>query len=256
MTRFLKKLLYRTVSLENYLRILQRSYFLLYRTGYLKKNSIYDYHYFVKKLIRKGDVVIDIGANLGYYSILFSEWVGSEGQVHSVEPVKVYNKIFNELARKRKNIKLYPYAMGAENKMITIVDPAATAKNGGSNPYLNTGLMHVYDKEKDGELAHHKYQFEAEMKRPSLLFGPLERIDYVKCDVEGFEVVVLTDMEDLIRKHKPMVQAEINHVNRDQMLQLFGRLHYSPYRLVGGELVKQVEGLENSEYEFIFKSDL
>ena len=37
----------------------------------LKSNIIYKYHYFDKKIIQKGDVVLDIGANLGYDSNIF-----------------------------------------------------------------------------------------------------------------------------------------------------------------------------------------
>ncbi|MCO6497627.1 MAG: FkbM family methyltransferase [Chitinophagaceae bacterium] len=253
MTQSIKAFFYRNVSLENYLRILQRSYFFLYRTGYLKKNPIYKYHYFVKNLIQPGDTIIDIGANLGYYSILFSKWTGPEGSVHAVEPVSTYNKIFNELARKRKNITLYPYAMGSANKKITIVDPVADLEK---NRYLSTGLMHVYDKEKDGELAEHKYSFEAEMRKPSELFGGLEKINYIKCDVEGFEVTVLTEMEELIKNHRPTVQVEVAPENRAAILALFGRLNYSVHGLIDGQLTPLSESLPKTESEFIFKPEL
>jgi FkbM family methyltransferase len=54
----------------------------------------------VKKLIHKGDIIIDIGANLGYYSVLFAKWTGATGKVFSVEPIAMYNKVFN---KKQKN---------------------------------------------------------------------------------------------------------------------------------------------------------
>jgi len=63
MTKQIKLFIFKLLGIKNYLRILQRTYFVLYRTGFLKYNPAYSYHYFVKKLINKGDIIIDIGAN-------------------------------------------------------------------------------------------------------------------------------------------------------------------------------------------------
>ena len=38
-------------------------------------------------LVREGDVVFDIGANLGHFTLLFSDLVGRRGEVHAFEPV-------------------------------------------------------------------------------------------------------------------------------------------------------------------------
>ena len=41
----------------------------------------------VKKELKKGDIVIDIGANIGYYVLLESKIVGEKGKVYAIEPV-------------------------------------------------------------------------------------------------------------------------------------------------------------------------
>lgn len=57
---------------NDYLRILNKGFFFLYKAGCLKTLKAYKYHYFTKNLIEKGNIVIDIGAaNLGYYIKLF-----------------------------------------------------------------------------------------------------------------------------------------------------------------------------------------
>ena len=96
MIKLIKRLIFKILGLKNYLRVLQRTYLFLYRTGLLKYISTYEYHYFVKYLINEGDIVIDIGANLGYYSFIFSRWAGNSGKLYAVEPIGVYNEIFNE----------------------------------------------------------------------------------------------------------------------------------------------------------------
>lgn len=245
MINTIKRFLYKSLSLENYLRILQRTYFLAYKTGFLTRSSNYSYHYFVKKLIKKGDVVIDIGANLGYYSILFAQWVGSAGKVYAVEPIRIYNKIFNEKAKKYNNILLYPYALGAKEETIDLV----FSSPGG---YLSTGLPHVYSLEKDGNIENQSFRFEAQMKIPSLLFKNLEKIDYIKCDIEGFEYIVLSDMREIIRKCKPKVQVELWSENEEKMLYLFEELGYLPYKLHKDKLILQERGKNRMKGDYIF----
>ncbi|MCL1938061.1 MAG: FkbM family methyltransferase [Candidatus Azobacteroides sp.] len=247
MTKQIKRFIFKTFGLKNYLRILQRTYFLLYRTGLLKFNSNFAYHYFVKHLINKGDVILDIGANLGYYSFLFSRWTGDSGKVFAVEPIAVYNEVFNEKAKKRKNIILYPYALGAEEKTVELVTSPQTG-------FLNTGLPHIYDPQQDGEIENQEFKFEAQMKRPSFLFENLDRIDYIKCDIEGFEYPVLSDMKEIIRKHKPKVQVEVWPNNEKKLLELLNELGYKPYKLYKYCLTPQTENepLLPGDYIFIW----
>ena len=41
---------------------------------------------FLRNIIKEGMNVVDIGANIGYFSLLFSKWVGDKGKVYSIEP--------------------------------------------------------------------------------------------------------------------------------------------------------------------------
>jgi FkbM family methyltransferase len=242
----LKSLLYKLLGQYNYLRFLQWSYFLAYNSGLLKINKAYSLHYFVKNLIKKGDIIIDIGANLGYYSILFAKWTGSAGKVYSVEPVGIYNKIFLGKARKYPNIQLYPYALGLEEKNIELVSSPHVG-------YLSTGLPHVFNSEKDGKIENQEFRFEAQMKIPSVLFNDLERIDYIKCDVEGFEYIVLSDIKEIIRRCKPVVQVEVWAENEDKILDLFDELKYVPCKLIDNRLIKR--GCKSVDGDYIFIPD-
>jgi FkbM family methyltransferase len=217
----------------------------MYKWGLLRKNKEYEYHYYIKRLIHEGDVVIDIGANLGYYSILMSSWVGETGKVYSVEPVALYNKIFNEKARKHKNIVLYPYALGKEEKDVTLV----CSPDAG---YLRTGLPHVYDSHRDGDMQKQEFTFDAKMKIPSVLFFTLDKLDYIKCDVEGFEFIVLSDMAAIIDKFKPVVQVEVWGENEKTICELFANLGYIPHKLYEGQLTSDEEKVKKTEGDYIF----
>ncbi|WP_170120061.1 FkbM family methyltransferase [Dysgonomonas alginatilytica] len=196
-------------------------------------------------MINKGDVVLDIGANLGYYSIPFAKQVGKSGKVHSVEPIKVFNKIFNEIAKKYDNIILYPFALGTEEKLIQLVSSPQTG-------YFRTGLPHVYDSVKDGDLSSSEFSFEAQMKIPSKLFGSLDRIDYIKCDIEGFEYLVLSEMKEVIRRHKPKVQVEVWGQNEKTIKELFDEMGYTPFKLNKNKLVSLNSNSSKIEGDYIF----
>jgi FkbM family methyltransferase len=245
MKQIIKKFIFNLLGTENYLRLLQNAFFFAYKTGLLKNNSVYYCHYYAKRLVKKGDTVLDIGANLGYYSLLFAEWTGKKGKVFSVEPIPLYNKIFNEKARKHANITLYPYALGTEERQIQLVTSP-------QSDVLQTGMPHVYNSDTDGNITEYKFRFEASMKIPSVLFGDLERLDYIKCDIEGYEFIVLSDMKEIIRRLKPIVQVEVWAKNEPAIRTMFDELGYSAYKVIKRELVLQTESTSEISGDYIF----
>lgn len=195
----MKKILYKLLPLKSYLKLLHVSYRFLYSTKILKNDPSYKFHYFDKNIIQEGWTVLDIGANMGYFTVLFSEWVGNKGMVYAVEPVIHFFEILSWATRKRSNVKLFNYALGEEEKEITMVTP-------GNFGYLRTGLPHV-SSEADLQESH-EFTFKAKMTRASQLFGKIPKIDFIKCDIEGYEDIVLPEMKNVLVKFKPIIQLE------------------------------------------------
>jgi hypothetical protein len=82
--------------------------------------------------------------------------------------------------------------------------------------------------EEAGKLtAHEKHT--VQMKVPMDLFGNLERVDYIKCDIEGYEIPVIPLMQPLIEQHRPLMQVETDGDNKAKLLQLFRQWQYQPY---------------------------
>ena len=196
-----KLLLYKIFDLKNYLKALNLSFRFLYFLNILKRSGTYKYHYFDKNLIQKGFYILDIGANLGYYTTLFSKWTGRTGKVFAVEPVSIFYDTLKWATQKNNNISFFNCALGEEDKEITMATP-------GHFGYLRTGLPHVVEPEEIAKKDHYEYSFRAEMKKGSKLFENIPKIDFIKCDIEGYEEVVLPEMKNLLTKFKPIIQLE------------------------------------------------
>ena len=219
---FIKQALYKILGVRNYLIVVSRLFFISYAAGWLKKNKTFDCHYFIRRLIRKGDYVIDIGANLGYYSRLFAKLAGPTGKVLCVEPVSLFRKILKINTSEFKNTTIIPYALGEEdNKSIEMGIPK-------SNKYLRHGLTRVLDTNENEPF---EFTFEEKMFTPATLFGDLERCDYIKCDVEGYEIHILPQLEFLIRPFHPIIQIEIEPINRKSISDFLASLSYSAFYL-------------------------
>ncbi|MEX6690448.1 FkbM family methyltransferase [Danxiaibacter flavus] len=231
MTKLLKRTLFNFLGLDGYLSLLQKTYLLSYKAGFLKNNPIYAWHYFVKKLVREDDTVVDIGANLGYFASVFLEKLSSSGHLYCVEPVEPYRKQLRKITDGKKNVTLFSFALGNENKeSIHLGMPAAFSDLG----YLRHGLVTV---ETDERAIAQNITFNSSLKKASEVFAPFTKIDYIKCDIEGYETVVIPEMKDALLKHKPLVQLETWHDNLAFMINFFKEIGFEPFNLVNGKLV-------------------
>ena len=238
----IKRLLFRNLSFKHYLLVLSKSFLLLYKLGILKNRPLYKYHYYLKSVIKKNDVVIDIGANLGYFSIPFSKWVGPKGIVYAVEPVKPVREVLERNIRKIKNIKIIPYALGNENKNIRLGN--ITRQNKG---FIASG-SHFVIEDKTIVLD----EFTAEMKKGSELFGNLGRLDFIKCDVEGYETFIIPELKDILLKHKPVMLIETRREKRNFLVDFLFNIGFHGYVLEGKKLYPSTEIEEKMEDDILF----
>jgi FkbM family methyltransferase len=241
-----KRLLFKTLSFENYLNALSKIYFISYDLGLLKRKPLYKYHYFLKSIIDNKDVVIDIGANLGYFSVYFSRWVGKQGSVYAVEPVETVRKVLTKNTRKHSNIKILPYALGESDKDIEIVNITRRAKGfiASGSHFVMDGTKEINDENID--------KFNAVMRKGSELFAGLSRIDFIKCDVEGYETHIIPEMEPLLKKHEPLMLIETRRENRITMRDYLAGLGYTGYVLDNGKLVLSTSIPEREEDDILF----
>ena len=228
MGKLFHRLLYRLLPLEGYLRVVSRMFFLYRALGIGRRGRALEYNYHLPQLVGRGATAIDIGANLGYYTRPLSDIVGNEGRVYAVEPVPVIFEVLKRNVAGCKNVSLLNYALGNEERIIEMANDSVAAAG-----YFGTGRNFV----SDGELSGEAIKFSAEMRRGSVLFAKLERVDFIKCDIEGYERVVIPEMRAIIERHHPTILIETDGETRHEIIGMFMQMGYRAYMLENGREV-------------------
>jgi len=144
-------------------------------------------------LIGQGDWVIDIGANVGHYTKRFSELVGPKGRVIAFEPVPTTFYLLSA------NVQHFAYPN------VSLINAAVSNKLdlvGMDMPKFSTGLTNYYDAHLSSDGAF------SVMTLPLDSLGIDHRVALVKVDAEDHEAFVLGGMQQLIRKHRPILIVE------------------------------------------------
>lgn len=215
----IRKILLSTLGERKYLSFLSNTFQWLYPTGMLGRD--YQDIYFLKQFVKPGDVCIDIGAHLGYFTLELSRIVKPEGKVYAVEPMSKFNTVLGKLiaSHKAQNVTLYPVALG------------------GDGEYVEMGIPEVGNKKKFAyarvmESSPALQYVESEKVKNwqgDQLFKDLKRLDFVKCDVEGLEFKVISSLINTVRTFQPILLCEF--FDRDERIRLFELLKPLGYQL-------------------------
>ncbi|MFN8209099.1 MAG: FkbM family methyltransferase [Bacteroidales bacterium] len=232
------------------------------------EEMIYEKEIFlIQKLIKPGDLVADIGANRGEYSYFFSKLVGDDGCVYSFEPGSRARHILQKIIEKSKldNVRLIPMALSdSEGETELIV------------PYFNRQSQINSNKPIKGRRERVPLNTLDNFARSE----NLKRLDFIKCDTEGAEMLVFKGSVRVISEFQPVVMVEIAepHLTRfgfkvEEVRDFFISRNYMMYTfdfpmqklIEAKEIVLKAEGhvwsgkhenLENNNYIFIPQTKL
>lgn len=146
---------------------------------------------FVKSVLKDGDYALDIGANIGYYTLLFAKIAGNHGKVFAFEPEPSNYGIL------KKNVILNNY------KNVILKNTAVSNKNGQTKLFLSKGRS---DKHRifQSKRVSTKFIMVDTVKLDDFAteHNIVEKISFVKIDVEGAEFDVLLGMKNIINKNQ------------------------------------------------------
>lgn len=170
--------------------------------------------------VKQGDLVIDIGANIGHYTAKFSRLVGPEGIVVAIEPVLTTFSLLCD------NVRFFPF------KNTTLLNLAMTDKP-------NVMYMQVPVNQENG-LNNYGFAYLTEKKNDlQVLCMPLDSLCFpapvklVKIDAEGVEKSVLLGMTSHITKDHPILIIENDKEGSEDVLDLLLKWGYESTRLPG-----------------------
>jgi FkbM family methyltransferase len=151
------------------------------------------------QLLQPGMVVIDVGANVGQYSMLAATAVGTAGSVHSFEPVPSnFVRLDEHIAdNKLQNVYLNKAAHWHEETTVTLGLPLGMINNAGAYS-IGAGPDRAFVVEAEALTLDHY------ATRCSL-----SRVDMMKMDIEGAEPAAIAGGLQVIKEYRPLIFAEV-----------------------------------------------
>lgn len=149
---------------------------------------------FVIGLLKKGDVFVDLGANIGYFDLIASDAVGSTGKVFAFEPdpdnLRLLRK--NVEVNGCANVCIEPKAVTDVNRSVTLY--LSSTNHGDHRIYASTDA-----KESNDGLV--RLSLVVEGVTLDSYFPPGSRVDLIKMDIQGAEYFAVQGMIRLLREN-------------------------------------------------------
>lgn len=202
---------------------------------------------FFESYLKEGDILFDIGANIGLFTLLGAKTVSNTGAVYSFEPTpKVYNRLVDNIAINQFQ-NAFPFQLGLSNKSDTL------AFNVSANGYDAWNSFANKDKQKlQTSIAVAVTTIDDFIVKEAI---NKSKIALVKIDVEGWEKFVLEGGRKFLQEYSPALMVEFTEVHTMaagygtvEIYKLLQNWGYNWYKWVRGALVPE-ERRENYPYD-------
>lgn len=154
----------------------------------------------ISKIVRKGEICFDIGANIGWYSTLLAKIVGASGEVHAFEPVPtIFEKLKENISLNNltENIKVNNLALGEVTKNVE---------------------LNIFENLPEGHASLSDFGRTDAIKHPSKMItldsyidnNEIKNVTFLKIDIEGGELLMLKGADKLfLQEIPPMFEIEM-----------------------------------------------
>jgi FkbM family methyltransferase len=179
------------------------------------------------QIIKEGDIVLDVGANIGAFTVPLAKKVGSRGRVHAFEPQALINQRLNAnlVINGLENVHVYHAAVGNHAGKISVPQLNYSVDSNFGGLSLAAPIA--------GQTNEWSYSVTLLTLDSINFYNPYTGKDcptFIKMDVEMMEKSVLEGAVNLLQRCKPMIHAENNHENTTAALveQLYS-MDYVPF---------------------------
>jgi FkbM family methyltransferase len=154
---------------------------------------------FVRRTVGPGQTVLDIGANIGLFTITMASLIGPTGKVYAFEPLEDHATLLarsvaeNDFADR---VVLERAAVSDKTGSGRLISASKTTNAGGA--YLNNGQV---------PMGHEA----SEVKLITLDTYPVRRpVHFIKIDVEGAELLAFRGAKELLKEDRPVILSELH----------------------------------------------
>ncbi len=206
----------------------------------------------IKNLVKDGDCVMDIGANIGVYTKFLSQFIGPQGKLISIEPIpRTFDILCNNIRRLRfNNIKAINCACNDTNGSVVMEIPCLK-ETGGEDFYYARIPLSNYP-------VNNWRKINVESKTIDLLLAEVsQRLAFIKCDAEGNENKILRGALNTLLNFKPALLIEIVKDPDEptspahETFSFLKNYGYQPFYFDGDKLLPRKEGIRKMNYFFL-----
>lgn len=205
----------------------------------------YEMVQFFKKFIKAGDLVIDIGANIGDTTVPMALCAGAPGMAIGFDPNPFVFKVLEKnasLNKDKTNILAFQNAISVDEEEFYFVSSEASFGNGGIS--------------KTAQSPHGKFVHPKKVKGINLenfleknFKERLDKFSFIKIDTEGYDKEIIKSISGLIEKYKPVIVAEcFASLSSEEKMELYDVIKqhgYDIYYFSDFDINAEIKKLDN-----------
>jgi len=193
----------------------------------------------IKDQVREGDVVYDIGANIGYVSLGMAKQVGPRGKVIAFEPVpeNIARLLKNIQINGLRNVRVLEYAVSDSRSRSTIRIP---------ENFSTASLVWHRADPTASEIVVETISIDELVES-----GRIETPTFVKIDVEGAEGQVLAGIRKMLAGAQPILFLECSDAGRQKTWDLLRQLGYECYSAITGKRIDEFGEYRHSDFTWL-----
>ena len=176
-----------------------------------------------KNIIKEGMTVVDVGANVGYYTLLSFCLIGYTGNIYSFEPTSIFKRLKENIDNQEYlyfwNVKLHNVALSNFNgEKKGLIRSSYKIKD----PFFpEISNLKEFKKKWVG------YSESSNFKYRTLDSYKLDKVDFIKIDVDGDELNVLKGAIETIKQFKPIMIIEVHNEHIKEMKDILKPFKYN-----------------------------
>jgi len=210
----------------------------------------------IVRLVPPASVVFDVGAHAGQYTKLFAR-AAAEGTVYAVEPGSYARSILRSVVwlHGLDNVVVLAIALGSGTGLGRLTVPV---KRRGS---LGFGLAHLGTPQDRWRAVAQEFVALTTLDALVAALG-LDRLDFIKADIEGWELRLLHGGRDSLRRFRPHLMLELtsDHLARagdrlDEAFAFLEELGYAAFELAPGGALVPITTRHDGDFWFISSED-